>query len=386
MNDILKKNYFKIFSVTIITLLLRYRAFDFISYDMNDYLLPWFFIIKNNGGLAALNQQVGDYGLLYQTIIAIFTYLEVNPVYLYKIFSVVFDILLAGSFSYIVVKNKLNNGTYKIHDCLASYVGILFFPTVFMNSAFWGQCDSVYTFFLLWSIWLLFEEKYNASFFMLGCAFSFKLQSILLTPLFVFLYFYKKKFSWRCFLITFFTFWSSGIIAYLYGRSIFEGISVYLYQVGEYKRMWMNVPSLWFFISDDYNKWHLIAIGLTFLILGFGFYMIISRGLQMNSFEQILEIAIFIEWTCIIFLPAMHERYTYVMDILLLMLTFLNKRYIIYAFITACVSSLTCSAFLFTGKILNSWVILIYIFAWLHYCYMLFGINDKDIIDLKKLV
>ena len=53
--------------------------------------------IKNGGGLTALNEQVGDYGLLYQTIIALFTYVDANPVYLYKSFSVIFDFLLALS-------------------------------------------------------------------------------------------------------------------------------------------------------------------------------------------------------------------------------------------------------------------------------------------------
>lgn len=76
------------------------------------------------------------------------TYVEMNPVYLYKLLSVIFDFLLANSFAYFVV----NSGTmtdFRGKDkffCL-SYAFSLFLPTVIMNSAFWGQCDSIYTFF-----------------------------------------------------------------------------------------------------------------------------------------------------------------------------------------------------------------------------------------------
>ena len=62
--------------ITLVALFMRFMSRDILSFDMTIYLLPWFEHIKSTGGLTALNQQVGDYGLLYQTIIALFTYLS----------------------------------------------------------------------------------------------------------------------------------------------------------------------------------------------------------------------------------------------------------------------------------------------------------------------
>lgn len=246
-----------------------------------------------------------------------------------------------------------------------------------MNSALWGQCDSIYSTFLLWSIWFLFKERFNLSFFMLGCAFAFKLQSILIVPLFIFYYLCKKKYSLLNFLIAFFSFWLWGIIAYIYGRGLFDSFRIYFFQVGEYKRMWMNIPSFWILGGEDYYNYYLFifAIFLTFVILGVGLHILLSGRKQLNSYEDIIGTAVFVEWVCMLFLPAMHERYTYVLDIMLLILAFLDRKYITYAFISISISTLTYNHILFSGKAINSWYMLIYLFSWLRYSYVFFKFN-----------
>ena len=382
------------FVITVVGLYLRYLPYDFISRDMNRFLIPWFQIIKDNGGFVALNQQVGDYGLLYQTIIAAFSYAEVNPVYLYKALSIFFDFLLAGSVAYFIRKSDTGKSCcneIKRRVCIscAIYASILFLPTVVMNSAFWGQCDSIYTFFLLWSLWFLYKERYSLSFLMLGCSLAFKLQGILLMPLFLFFCFYKK-FSAFNFLITVFTFWLSGIISYIHGRGLLDGFAVYVFQVGEFRRMWINVPSIWFFFEENYEKYHIIAICLTFLILSIVLLMLLRSNIVITTFTHITAFALFIEWTCIIFLPAMHERYTYVMDILALFLAFSDKRFIKYALIAVGTSCITYNTYLFAGSNITFFNVLyyllffiLYIIAWLHFTsYFCLGLhnnrNNKD--------
>ena len=363
-----------VLAITCVGLYLRYLPRDFISDDMQRFLLPWFQDIKNNGGFAALNQQVGDYGLLYQTIIAAFSYLNIEPVYLYKSLSILFDVLLAGSVAYFICKTDTGNicrneSGYKIPII---YGCVLLLPTVIMNSAFWGQCDSIYTFFLLWSLWFLYKEKYSLSLLMLGCSFAFKLQCILLMPLFLFFCF-CKRFSILGFLITVFTFWFSGIVAYVQGRGLLDGFSVYLFQVGEYRRMWMNVPSFWFFFEANYEKYQIFAICLTFVILSLVLLLILKSNITLTSFKQIIAFALFIEWTCIIFLPAMHERYTYVMDILALLLAFSDKNFIKYALIVIGTSCITYNTYLFAGNSITAVFVLFYIMAWLHFAFFFFS-------------
>ena len=365
----IKNKYFIL--ITLIGLFVRLLGFDFISNDMKFCLLPWFNIINDSGGLNALTEQVGDYGLLYQTIIALMTYVDINPVYQYKVLSVVFDFLLAFSIAFFIYSTDLptifpyQNRT--IRFCL-TYACVLFMPTVILNSAFWGQCDSIYSCFLLWGLCFLYKRKFKDTFFMLGCALSFKLQTVLLFPLFLFHYFLKKQFSLFNFIITFATFWLSGIVAYLYGRNILDGINIYLYQVGEYKSMWLNVPSFWVLVGNDYDRYHLFAISLTIVLLGIGFGVFLYYKQQIDSFSQLIILAIFVEWTCILFLPSMHERYTYVLDLLLLILSILDSRCVKYAVIAIGTSCITYSSFLFRTPELNSLLIITYIAAW--WCFL----------------
>jgi len=373
-----KKSVFLFIIITLMALAVRYIGRDIISADMIIAFLPWFKTMKECGGLASLSSNVGDYSLLYQTMVALLTYIDADPVYLYKTVSVIFDFLIAVSIAFFLCNcgtETVFKGQNKEMLFWSAYAAVLFLPTVFMNSAFWGQCDSIYTFFLLWSIWFLYKENFPLSFFMLGWALAFKLQPILLFPLYVYYYFSKKKFSLLNILITACTFWFSGIIVYISRWNTFESVGVYSNQVVMFKQMWMNVPSFWILIGDDYDKLHLFAIGLTFLILGTGLVLVLTGRQHMDSFEQIIALAVFVEWTCIVFLPAMHERYTYVMDLLLLMLAFINKKNFKFAFIAIGTSCITYCSYLFTKKELNLPIVILYIFVWFLYTYSLFSIN-----------
>ena len=361
--------------ITLIAIFVRIIGIEHVSTDMSTAFIPWYNIMKARGGISALSEQVGDYSLLYQTIIALFTYVDVDPLYLYKILPICFDFLLAASVAYFIThcgSSRIIENRDRVFTL--AYAHVLLLPTVVLNASFYGQCDSIYTFFLLWSIWLLYKEEYRFSFCMLGWALAFKLQSILLFPLFFYYYFANKKFSLANVLITFITFWLSGIVAYTQRLHVTDNVNIYSNQIVMFKHMWMNVPSFWFFVGDDYEKWHMIAIAVTFLILFFVFIGAVKGKFHMGSFEEIIAVAVFIEWTCIIFLPAMHERYTYVLDLLLLTLSFLNKKYITYAAIAILSSCLTYISFFlsyFGIVVINAWLVAVYIAAWSCYSYFL---------------
>lgn len=65
---------------------------------MKGYLVPWFDYFAERG-FRGLSEQVGDYNLLYQTIIALMAQIcarvPIGCVHLYKLISGVFDFLLA---------------------------------------------------------------------------------------------------------------------------------------------------------------------------------------------------------------------------------------------------------------------------------------------------
>ena len=84
--------YIAFIAIFLLGIAVRIMLRKFVSRDAQIFLLPWYEEIKSNGGISGLGKQVGNYNLLYQFFIAISTYLPINPLYLYKIFSIIFDI------------------------------------------------------------------------------------------------------------------------------------------------------------------------------------------------------------------------------------------------------------------------------------------------------
>ena len=79
-------------AITGLAIVVRYAGRDFVSGYMT-----WFQKIADNGGIHSLKDQVGDYNILYQTIVAIFTYIGDKSIYYYKILSIFFDFCMAIS-------------------------------------------------------------------------------------------------------------------------------------------------------------------------------------------------------------------------------------------------------------------------------------------------
>lgn len=353
--------------ITILAAWVRYCGRNFISVDMNVFLIDWYYDIKESGGLSGLSQQVGDYNILYQTIIAILSYLDLNCVYMYKMISILFDFCLAASCSFWIC--KIENAAFFSLKGNILYACILFLPTVILNSSYWGQCDSIYTTFVILTLYALYREKYIPAFIFLGLAFGFKLQAIFILPFMISYYLYKKKFSIGMFGISVLVFWSTGLLAYFNGRSLLAPFQIYIDQSDIYDNMWLDISSIWLLVGDDYESLKTYAIVLALCICGIGLYLILSGKKKLDSPETYLNTAGWFVWTCILFLPAMHDRYAYLLDILLLLLCFLNICYVKYAFISICFSLISYGHFLFGNDGLDTWNAVIFLAAWLHYSY-----------------
>lgn len=325
---------------------IRFSLRGFPSGDMRDFLLPWYDEIKNAGGLSALSGQVGNYNIPYQFMISLFTYLPINPIYAYKIVSVLFDYLLGGVAAWIVWTVTDRN---KLKTAIA-FVLLINLPTVYLNSAMWGQCDSIYTFFCLLAVVLLLKEKSTWSFVAYGVAFAFKLQAVFMLPWFIFMYVKNRQFSiWKFFIIP-----AMMIILSLpgvfYGRSVLDTFLIYLtQQVNEYKMVSLNYPSFWLLLLPNKNATFYIffrytAIIITFVVLMLEMAYSIRREMKT---EQLLFFSLVISYTCVLFLPAMHERYDYLPIIIGLVIAFMNVRTIIPYIGLCMISLLDYAPFLF---------------------------------------
>jgi Gpi18-like mannosyltransferase len=65
---------------------------------------------------------------------------------------------------------------------IGSFAVVLFAPTVVVNSAAWGQCDSIYAAFCVGSLYFLLRRKPWSACVFFGVALSFKLQAIFFLP------------------------------------------------------------------------------------------------------------------------------------------------------------------------------------------------------------
>lgn len=367
--------------ITILAVLVRFWGRNCLTGDMKFCILPWYDSFKANG-LSGLEHQVGDYNLLYQSVLALMAKMSYNPMYMVKIFSSFFDFVLACLFVCIVKR------LFDIKDkniLLIAYASVLMLPTIILNSAYWGQVDAMYTVFVLAALALLYERKYLLAFIFLGIALGCKLQAVFILPFIAMLYLNRKDFSLGYGIYAIMSFWALGLLAFINGRSLSAPIDIYLYQIDEYPKMVFNFPIFWNLFQNDYLYFGKIAIITTVTIIIFGIVSLYSR----KDFEKkFFVFAAWIVWTAVLFLPKMHERYGFLLDILLLLLCFQEKKTIKYAIVTICISLFTYGIY-FGGlngfswhkypdvKILMTLAGTIYFVAYYHFSrYLVFNTNN----------
>lgn len=301
-----------------------------VSNDASGFLLPWYHTIKEGGQLRSLSSQVGNYNLLYQFCIALMTYLPFGPLTVYKVFSCVFDYLLALSVGLLVCQTVGEGRGWRF---LASYSMVLLSPVVISNSATWAQCDSIYTFWLVLSLLFLIRRQYLLSLVFFGIAMAFKLQAVFFLPFLLFAYFRLRRFSILYFSIVPMVMWASGIPAYLAGRGMFDSFTIYQSQADTCERLSMNYPSFWLLLTSTsgdnagyvYELYKPMAVMLTVCVLAAWMVCWTYRKTTMDG-DNLLYMAFVLTYTVVLFLPSMHERYGYVYEILAIAVALRDRR------------------------------------------------------------
>ncbi len=351
----------------------RFMLRSNVSEDMYTYLLNWYTDIKNAGGLPALSEQVGNYNVLYQFIIAIFTYLPIPPVFAYKALSIAFDLLLACITGLYLFDRE------EKRDCLLGTLGfslIWLSPVVSLNSSMWGQCDSIYTFFVIAALFSLEKERFNKAFILLGIAFAFKLQAIFILPFFIYRYLSERKFSIVRFLYIPAIMWISTIPAIIAGRGIFTGFRLYFSQTGEYGALTMNSPGFVSLIAYDYQVLHYdelapIFILLTAVIVGSLIFYALVKKFELKD-SSYWSYALLLTYTCVFFLPAMHERYGYIYEIIAIIYCFKNKKAIVPCALLQLISMCTYGYYLMQGTVPLKSLVLLNILVYIMYVCLFF--------------
>ena len=319
-SGVLKKKISWILSVLLLALALGLRAaaFDYETLDYINFLSRWVDFFRQFGGFAALKHPVGNYNIPYLYFLALFSVLPMDDLYLIKLLSTLSDLLLA--WSVLLLCSRFTKSRARL---LAAFFTTLFLPTVYLNSAVWGQCDSLYVAPLLLGIYFALTDRPWASMVLASIAFGFKLQAVFILPIYA-VFLMTGRLKWKHLLAFPAAYLVLVLPAVCLGRPLWETVTLYFNQTGSIgSGLNYNSPSVFAVFTNIKNQ---KAAATTGIVLAF-FYMLNLLAVAWVNRKRLNERAILA--LCLLFaigipflLPHMHERYFYGADIVSLVLAF----------------------------------------------------------------
>lgn len=364
-----KNNQAKLISCVFILIAFVARALclPHVSADYRIFLSGWMDSIRANGGLHSLAGQIGNYTLPYLTILSLFSYTSVGDLYLIKLLSIFFDIVLAWSVMKIV--EKLTGDGRKM---LIAFFAVLLWPTVIINSAFWGQCDSIYVAMGILGIYLALDDRPVLSMICIAVSFGFKLQAVFIMPVYAVLWM-NGKFRWWHFLLFPLTYVVLLLPAVFAGRPFMDALLLYttqtesigigysytapsflsIVQAGQTALASLNTPEG---IAKVSKVFVIIAFVFVLAVLAFCFI----KRMKLDDFRILLTAALLA--ICIPYLlPHMHERYFFFADAMMLLLALIDRKFLPFAVISELCSLFTYRAYY--SSIINTPYIPVFLIA-----------------------
>lgn len=346
--------------VTLLGLAARLAMLGLETEDYTMFLLPWYQKIRDAGGFLGLAHPIEgcDYTVFYQEFIALAASLGIPPLLAYKGLSCTFDFVLAVACSNLV-RILLDKDADARADAnrrwilpLVAYGLVLLLPTVVLNSAGWAQCDAIWTSLVVLSLCDYFRGRYGRCFAFVGLSFAVKLQTVFILPFYLFVYLKDRRFSVRNALTVLVFYLLPSLPAVLVGRSITTVVLPYLQQTAEYPYMSLYYPNLWYAVGLNEGpdlasqsmlgysvlKWAAIGLMLGALALAMVWLLPRERRLDLRGRVMVLCLFLYLE---VALLPAMHERYGYLLDLALLVLALIDRRFW-WLFALTATASLAC--------------------------------------------
>ncbi len=324
------------FVVTIVALLARTAVITHPTQDLVGFIFKWMDQITETGR-SNFYQINADYSPLYLFIVTMLSFIPKgdilsvagynfgeNWMIAVKTMYFVFEILNAFAVYFIIehISGSKNKATI-------GYIVMLALPVQFINSAVWGQADCVYVCFLLYSLYFALREKGKLSFLLFGFALSFKLQAIFLAPFLVYMLL-RRKVKFSDVLFAPLAVIASFLPAYFCGAGFTEPFAFYGRQLGGYSKLTSGCANFWQLFNFHSRKVDIITEGAVYMALLFigVFFAIVWLRFIKNTGENLLNIAAFLAAVTVFFMPHMHERYFYLVDVLVVVYAIVKgKRY-----------------------------------------------------------
>ncbi len=308
-----------------LALFFRAAMLDYASEDYKIFLAQWAATFRDNGGFAAIRMPIGNYNVPYLYFLAAISYLPLPDLYLIKLFSICFDVVLAWGGLRLV---RRFTGRDSLAP-LACFCALLLLPTVMLNGAYWGQCDSLYGALTLHALASALEGRPKTSAALVGVAFSFKLQTVFLLPLWAILWM-AKRVRFQDLLLAPAAYAATCVPALLLGKPLGDILGVYLGQTKEGAgALNYNCASIYSFlpygVQPDEATGALLGILAAFLLVAALLAAAFRFRARLDN-RALLLCGVVLAAGVPFLLPYMHDRYFFLADVLTLVWACLSLR------------------------------------------------------------
>ncbi|MFT4088771.1 MAG: glycosyltransferase 87 family protein [Gordonia sp. (in: high G+C Gram-positive bacteria)] len=300
----------------------RYAFRDERTMDYEAFLSRWYDTLEQQG-TDAFRTKFADYNYPYLYFLGVLAWLHVPSLIGIKLVSVAFDFLL-GFFAYRIVALRTDRFSLKA----LAFALVTLLPSVVVNSAYWGQADAIYSAFALGAVYFLMRRNPWWACVFFGIALAFKLQAIFLLPLLLWLVL-RRHIPWYTLLAAPVAFVLLDVPALIFGAPLHDAVSVYADQTGSYQKLTLNAANLYQLIplSGDVTwvaRTGIVAAGA--LVVAFLAWSVWKKPAVTSS--SILVVATASATIVPFLLPAMHDRYFYLAEVLSVVMAFyLPMRY-----------------------------------------------------------
>lgn len=368
-----------IFCIWICAFLIRSSLMPLLSGDFYYSFDIWMNEIRDGGLAYSLCYGSSDYPTAYMYLMALITKLTPDNLTGIKYLSFFFE-YLASIAIFLIIYNK----TKSLKKATLSMGLLLVSPTVILDSAIWCQCDIIYSCFILFAIYELFKDRSALCFLFLGVAFAFKLQTAFILPFIVIMWLKKYSVKIRHIFIIPIVYALFQVPAFFLGKSISDILSIYSDQTNMYPWGTLNYPNIYYFLDETINNNHHMTeisgsgLFLSFALLGIFAYYIYVTEFKMTK-EISLYIALFTIALAIFTLPHMHDRYSFLVDILAIIIAVANPKRIYLACTYGLISVFTYMPFLIGVEVIElKYVAIANAIILVHVAYLLFKLIEEN--------
>lgn len=306
----------------LIGLLIRYRLLGGVNGDFTIYISKWYDHLDARG-FAGFKDNFANYNFPYLFLLYLASLVEIPKLLAVKLISVLFDFLLCYAV-YALVRHVTGSS---LRAFIGGFTAFLL-PTVFINSAFWGQTDAIYTSFILLSLVMILRRRFKLVWLFFGIAISFKLQAIFFAPVLLYVWFNGKG-DWKDPLISIATFVLLSIPPWFAGRPLMECLSVYLHQYGFEPLLSANMPNFYFWLPQSLYA-YINGVGVLFAA---GLVMIMTYLVILKMKYSPRNLVLFTALMALAvpyLMPQMHDRYFFLFEVMAIVLTLVDLRLIYF--------------------------------------------------------